>query len=100
MKIKKNGKVVDLTESEIKEIVKQYKIKRFLSEDRQSRMNIGKNRRIEEIISKLKELNEMLKSTEYGTEVNKILNDIDNSVETQIERIEDKINKKESKKES
>ena len=29
MKIKKNGKVVDLTESEVKEIVKQYKIKDF-----------------------------------------------------------------------
>ena len=98
MKIKKNGEVVNLTESEGKEIVKQYKIKRFLSEDRESRIHMGKSRRIEEIIDKLKELNQMLKSTEYGTEINKILNDIDTSVETQIERIEDKINKRDTKK--
>jgi hypothetical protein len=98
MKIKKNGKIVNLKESEVKEIINKFKIKRFLSEDRQTRMNMGKSRRIEEIIDKLKELNEMLKSTEYGTEVNKILNDIDTSVETQIERIEDKINKKDTKK--
>ncbi len=98
MKIKKNGKIVNLTETEVKEIINKFKIKRFLSEDRESRMNSGKNRRIEEIIDKLKELNEMLKSTEYGTEVNKILNDIDTSVETQIERIEDKINKRDTKK--
>lgn len=98
MKLKKNGKIVNLTETEVKEIINKFKIKRFLSEDRESRMNSGKNRRIEEIIDKLKELNEMLKSTEYGTEVNKILNDIDTSVETQIERIEDKINKRDTKK--
>ena len=98
MKIKKNGKIINLTETEVKEIINKFKIKRFLSEDRESRMNSGKNRRIEEIIDKLKELNEMLKSTEYGTEVNKILNDIDTSVETQIERIEDKINKRDTKK--
>ena len=98
MKIKKNGEIVNLKESEVKEIINKFKIKRFLSEDRQTRMNFGKGRRIEEIIDKLKELNEMLKSTEYGTEVNKILNDIDHSVETQIEKIEDKINKKDTKK--
>ena len=98
MKIKKNGEIVNLKESEVKEIINKFKIKRFLSEDRQTRMNIGKSRRIEEIIDKLKELNEMLKSTKYGTEVNKILNDIDTSVETQIERIEDNINKKDTKK--
>ena len=98
MKIKKNGKIVNLTETEVKEIINKFKIKRFLSEDRESRINIGKSRRIEEIIDKLKELNQMLKSTEYGTEVNKILNDIDTSVESQIERIEDKINKKDTKK--
>ena len=98
MKIKKNGKIVNLTETEVKEIINKFKIKRFLSEDRESRMNIGKNRRIEEIISKLKELNEMLKSTEYGTELNKILDSIDYSVETEIEKIEDKINKKDTKK--
>ena len=98
MKIKKNGKIINLTETEVKEIINKFKIKRFLSEDRESRMNSGKNRRIEEIIDKLKELNEMLKSTEYGTEVNKILNDIDTSVETQIQRIEDKINKRDTKK--
>ena len=46
MKIKKNGKVVDLTESEVKEIVKQYKIKRFLSEDRQSRKSEDKDSKI------------------------------------------------------
>ena len=98
MKIKKNGKIVNLTETEVKEIINKFKIKRFLSEDRESRMNSGKNRRIEEIIDKLKELNEMLKSTEYGTEVNKILDSIGYSVETEIERIEDKINKKDTKK--
>ena len=98
MKIKKNGKIVNLTETEVKEIINKFKIKRFLSEDRESRINMGKSRRIEEIIDKLKELNEMLKSTEYGTEINKILNDIDTSVETQIERIEDKINKRDTKK--
>jgi len=98
MKIKKNGKIVNLTETEVKEIINKFKIKRFLSEDRESRINMGKNRRIEEIIDKLKELNQMLKSTEYGTEINKILNDIDTSVETQIERIEDKINKRDTKK--
>tara|TARA_Y100001937_G_C7119166_1_gene331699 strand:+ start:1714 stop:2010 length:297 start_codon:yes stop_codon:yes gene_type:complete len=98
MKIKKNGKIVNLTETEVKEIINKFKIKRFLSEDRESRINMGKSRRIEEIIDKLKELNQMLKSTEYGTEINKILNDIDTSVETQIERIEDKINKKDTKK--
>tara|TARA_B100000900_G_C20271083_1_gene590027 strand:+ start:370 stop:666 length:297 start_codon:yes stop_codon:yes gene_type:complete len=98
MKIKKNGKIVNLTETEVKEIINKFKIKRFLSEDRESRINMGKSRRIEEIIDKLKELNQMLKSTEYGTEINKILNDIDTSVETQIERIEDKINKRDTKK--
>jgi len=34
MKIKKNGKIVNLTETEVKEIINKFKIKRFLSEDR------------------------------------------------------------------
>ena len=60
MKIKKNGKVVNLTESEVKEIVKQYKIKKFLSEDRQSRRSEDKESKIKSIVGKLKELTNIL----------------------------------------
>lgn len=100
MKIRKGGEVINLTESEIKEIVKQYKIKRFLSEDRQSRMLEDKKIKIKSIVNKITELTNMLKSAENNTESLDTLHKIERAIESEIGRLEDKINKKEIKKES
>ena len=97
MKIQKNGKTINLTEKEAKKIINKYKINKFLNEDRISRVKNKKATRITEIIDQLRELNEMLKTTEYGSEVNKILGEIDSCVETQIEKIEDKLSGKDKK---
>ena len=100
MKIKKNGSVVNLTESEVKEIVKQYKIKKFLSEDKQSRRTEDKESKIKSIVGKLKELTNILNTTESNLESLSTYNRIEEFLEKTIEDFEDKINKKESKKES
>ena len=100
MKIKKNGKVVNLTESEVKEIVKQYKIKKFLSEDRQSRRSEDKESKIKSIVGKLKELTNILNTTESNLESLSTYNRIEEFLEKTIEDFEDKINKKDNKKES
>lgn len=100
MKIKKNGKVVNLTESEVKEIVKQFKIKKFLSEDRQSRMLEDKKIKVKSIINKITELTNMLKAADTNTESLETLHKIEKSIESEIERLEDKINKIDNKKES
>ncbi len=100
MIIKKNGSVVNLTESEVKEIVKQYKIKRFLSEDKQSRRSEDKDSKIKSIVRKLKELTNILNTTESNLESLSTYNRIEEFLEKTIEDFEDKINKKESKKES
>jgi len=98
MKIKKNGEVVNLTESEVKEIVKQYKIKRFLSEDRESRMTEDKKIKIKSIINKITELTNILKTADTNSESIKTLHKLEMSIEKEIERLEDKINKVEEKK--
>tara|TARA_B100001769_G_C22110648_1_gene600733 strand:- start:4247 stop:4549 length:303 start_codon:yes stop_codon:yes gene_type:complete len=100
MKIKKNGKVVNLTESEIKEIVKQHKIKRFLSEDRESRKSEDKKIKIKSIINKITELTNILKTTDTNSESLQTLHQLEMAIEKEIERLEDRINKKEIKKES
>ena len=100
MKIKKDGIVVDLNESEVKEIVKQYKIKRFLSEDRQSRMLEDKKIKIKSIINKITELTNILKSTDTNSESLETLHKLEMAIEKEIERLEDRMNKKEIKKES
>jgi hypothetical protein len=100
MKIKKNGKVVNLTESEVKEIVKQFKIKKFLSEDRQARRSDDKDSKIKSIVKKLKELTNILNSTETNLESISTYNRIEEFLEKTIEDFEDKINKKDNKKES
>ena len=100
MKIKKNGKVINLTESEVKEIVKQFKIKKFLSEDRQSRRSDDKDSKIKSIVKKLKELTNILNSTETNLESISTYNRIEEFLEKTIEDFEDKINKKDNKKES
>ena len=64
MKIRKDGIVVDLNESEVKEIVKQYKIKKYLTEDRESRMLEDKKIKIKSIINKITELTNILKSAD------------------------------------
>tara|TARA_B100000900_G_scaffold302944_2_gene261519 strand:+ start:525 stop:821 length:297 start_codon:yes stop_codon:yes gene_type:complete len=98
MKIKKNGEVVNLTESELKEIVKQYKIKRFLSEDRESRMTEDKKIKIKSIINKITELTNILKTADTNSESLETLHKLEMSIEKEIERLEDKINKVEEKK--
>jgi len=100
MKIKKNGKVVNLTESEVKEIVKQYKIKRFLSEDRESRKTEDKKIKIKSIINKITELTNILKTTDTNSESLETLHKLEMAIEKEIERMEDLINKKDNKKES
>ena len=100
MKIKKDGIVVDLNESEVKEIVKQYKIKKYLTEDRESRMLEDKKIKIKSIINKITELTNILKSADTNTESLETLHKIEKAIESEIERLEDKINKKEIKKES
>tara|TARA_B100000886_G_C20225898_1_gene408449 strand:+ start:87 stop:389 length:303 start_codon:yes stop_codon:yes gene_type:complete len=100
MKIRKDGIVVDLNESEVKEIVKQYKIKKYLTEDRESRMLEDKKIKIKSIINKITELTNILKSADTNTESLETLHKIEKAIESEIERIEDKINKKEIKKES
>ena len=100
MKIRKDGIVVDLNESEVKEIVKQYKIKKYLTEDRESRMLEDKKIKIKSIINKITELTNILKSADTNTESLETLNKIEKAIEREIERLEDKINKKEIKKES
>ena len=91
MKIKKNGKV---------EIVKQFKIKKFLYEDRQSRRSDDKDSKIKSIVKKLKELTNILNSTETNLESISTYNRIEEFLEKTIEDFEDKINKKDNKKES
>ena len=100
MKIKKNGKVINLTESEVKEIVKQFKIKKFLYEDRQSRKSLDRSKKVESIIAKMKELTNILNTTESNLESISTYNRIEEFLEKTIEDFEDKINKKETKKES
>lgn len=100
MKIRKGGEVINLTESEIKEIVKQYKIKRFLSEDRQSRKSEDKKIKIKSIINKITELTNILKSTDTNSESLETLHKLEMAIEKEIERLEDRMNKKEIKKES
>jgi hypothetical protein len=100
MKIKKNGKVINLTESEIKEIVKQYKVKRFLSEDRESRKSEDKKIKINSIINKITELTNILKTTDTNSESLETLHKLEMAIEKEIERLEDSIHKKEIKKES
>ena len=98
MKIKKNGKVVNLTESEIKEIVKQHKIKKFLSEDRQSRKIDDKKIKVGSIITKMTILSNMLKTTNTNLESISTLNKIEEFLEKTIEDLEDKIEHEHSKK--
>ena len=100
MKIKKDGIVVDLNESEVKEIVKQYKIKKYLTEDRESRKSEDKKIKIKSIIDKITELTNILKSTETNSESLQTLHQLEMAIEKEIERLEDRINKKEDKKES
>ena len=100
MKIRKDGIVVDLNESEVKEIVKQYKIKKYLTEDRESRMLEDKKIKIKSIINKITELTNILKSADTNTQSLEKLHKIEKAIESVIERLEDKINKKEIKKES
>ena len=100
MKIRKDGIVVDLNESEVKEIVKQYKIKKYLTEDRESRMLEDRKIKIKSIINKITELTNILKSAETNTESLDTLHKIEKAIESEIGRLEDKINKKEIKKES
>lgn len=100
MKIRKNGEVINLTESEIKEIVKQYKVKRFLSEDRESRKSEDKKIKINSIINKITELTNILKTTDTNSESLETLHKLEMAIEKEIERLEDSIHKKEIKKES
>ena len=97
MKIRKDGEVVSLTESEVKEIVKQYKIKRFLSEDRESRKSEDKKMKVGSIISKMTILSNMLKTTSTNLESISTLNKIEEFLEKTIEDLEDKIENKHSK---
>ena len=97
MKIRKDGEVVSLTESEVKEIVKQYKIKRFLSEDRESRKSEDKKMKVGSIITKMTILSNMLKTTSTNLESISTLNKIEEFLEKTIEDLEDKIENKHSK---
>jgi Trp operon repressor len=91
MKIRKNNKVVELTESEVKEIVNKYKITKFLNEDRESRRADDKKLKVGSIIVKLTTLSNMLKSTKYNLESISTLHKIEEFLEKQIEDFEDKI---------
>ena len=97
MKIKKDGKLVNLTESEVKKIINQYKIKRFLSEDRESRKSEDKKMKVGSIISKMTILSNMLKTTSTNLESISTLNKIEEFLEKTIEDLEDKIENKHSK---
>jgi len=98
MKIKKDGKIVELTESEIKDIVNKHKIKRFLSEDRESRKAEDKKLKVGSIITKMTILSNMLKTTSSNLESISTLNKIEEFLEKTIEDLEDKIEHKEAKK--
>ncbi len=98
MKIKKDGKVVNLTESEIKKIINQHKINNFLSEDRQSRKLDDKKLKVGSIINKMTILSNMLKTTKYNLESISTLHKIEEFLEKQIEEFEDKIEGEEAKK--
>ena len=100
MKIKKDGIVIDLNESEVKEIVKQYKIKNYLTEDRESRKAEDKKIKIKSIINKITELTNILKSTQTNSESLQTLHQLEMAIEKEIERLEYRINKKEEKKQS
>ena len=97
MKIKKDGKLVNLTESEVKKIINQYKIKRLLSEDRESRKSEDKKMKVGSIISKMTILSNMLKTTSTNLESISTLNKIEEFLEKTIEDLEDKIENKHSK---
>jgi len=97
MKIKKNGKIVNLTETEVKEIINKFKIKRFLSEDRESRKMDDKKMKVGSIITKMTILSNMLKTTATNLESISTLNKIEEFLEKTIEDLEDKIENKHSK---
>lgn len=97
MKIKKNGKIVNLTETEVKEVINKFKIKRFLSEDRESRKMDDKKMKVGSIITKMTILSNMLKTTDTNLESISTLNKIEEFLEKTIEDLEDKIENKHSK---
>ena len=91
MKIRKNGKTVNLTETEIKQIVNKHKINKFLSEDKVSRKVEDKKIKVKSIINKLTTISNMLDSTQTNVEALITLNDLEEYLEKKIEDFEEKI---------
>jgi len=91
MEIKKNGKIINLTEEEIKKIVTKHKINKFLSEDKLSRKIDDKKIKVKSIINKLTTISNMLDSTQTNVEALITLNDLEEYLEKKIEDFEEKI---------
>ena len=91
MEIKKNGKIINLTEEEIKKIVTKHKINKFLSEDKLSRKIDDKKIKVKSIINKLTTISNMLDSTQTNVEALVTLNDLEEYLEKKIEDFEEKI---------
>jgi len=98
MKIKKNGKIINLTEEEIKKIVTKHKINKFLSEDKISRKTEDKKIKIKSIINKLTTISNMLDSTQTNVESLITLNNLEEYLEKKIEDFEEKILKSQHEK--
>lgn len=98
MEIKKNGKIINLTEEEIKKIVTKHKINKFLSEDKISRKVEDKKIKVKSIINKLTTISNMLDSTQTNLEALITLNDLEEYLEKKIEDFEEKILKKQHEK--
>jgi len=91
MEIKKNGKIINHTEEEIKKIVTKHKINKFLSEDKLSRKIDDKKIKVKSIINKLTTISNMLDSTQTNVEALITLNDLEEYLEKKIEDFEEKI---------
>ena len=100
MKIKKNGKTVNLTEEEVNKIINRQKINNFLAEDTIYRKEQSKKTKIKSIINKLRELSNMLGSVGDlpETKLNDVLHKVEQSVGQQIEDLEDAIVKQKENK--
>ena len=98
MKIRKNGKTVNLTEVEVKKIINRNKINNFLSEDKESRKTEDKKVKVTSILNKLTTVSNMLRNIPTNLESLSTLNKIEEFLEKIIEDMEDKLETKKDSK--
>ena len=101
MKIKKNGSVIDITESEIKKIITKYKINKFLNESLlNDTAKETKNNKMDSIIKNLRSLSNTLDTTSANikaSSIDKFFGQIENKILEKLEDVEELIKKQREK---